>query len=39
MAFIDGAAIELRSRQTELRDKYGERLRRIKAERAAPGTR
>lgn len=31
LAFIDGVPIELRSRQTELDDKYGERIRRARA--------
>lgn len=30
LAFIDGAPIELRSRQTELNEKYGERIRRVR---------
>lgn len=35
LAFIDGAAIELRSRQTELHEKYRERIRRTNAAKAA----
>ena len=31
LAFIAGVPLELRSRQTELNDKYGERIRRVRA--------
>jgi imidazolonepropionase-like amidohydrolase len=37
LAFIDGAAIELRSRQTELHEKYRERIRRTNAAKAPGG--
>lgn len=36
LAFIDGAEVTLRSRHTELRDKYHERIRRVKEARPAP---
>jgi imidazolonepropionase-like amidohydrolase len=38
LAFVDGASITLRSRHTDLRDKYQERIRRTNAQKNSPVT-